>query len=108
MKKIKNFKKSSLSELSVDVVEYMFVEWLVRRGVFSSFKSNYEHAFSLCVGFHERLRGQIRRSLNGSGFGVSHLISSSFLFLSTPEGAEFWTKQSAAWERFCAKLQSKL
>lgn len=108
MKKIKKFKKSDLSELSVDVVEYMFVEWLVRRGLFAAFKSNYEHAFSLCVGFHERLRGHIRRSLNGSAFGVSFLISSSFLFMSTPEGTEFWTKQSAAWERFCAKLHSKL
>lgn len=108
MKKIKNFKNSSLSELPVDVVEHMFVEWLIRRGVFAAFKSNYEHAFSLRVGFHERLRGQIRRSLSGNGYGVSHLITSSFLFLSTPEGAKFWTKQSAAWERFCAKFQANL
>ena len=106
MKKVS--RKSRTDDLLIDLVEYMFVEWLVRRGVFAAFKSNYEHAFSLRTGFHERLRGQIRRTLNGSVFGVGHLITSSFLFTSTPEGAKFWCKQSAAWERFCAKLQVKL
>ena len=106
MKKLS--KKSRTDDLLIDLVEYMFVEWLVRRGVFTAFKSNYEHAFSLRTGFHERLRDHIRRALNGSGFGVSHLITSSFLFTSTPEGVKFWGKQSAAWERFCAKFQVKL
>lgn len=106
MKKVS--KKSRTDDLLIDLVEYMFVEWLVRRGVFTAFKSNYEHAFSLRAGFHERLRGQIRRALNGSGFGVSHLITSSFLFTSTPEGVKFWSKESAAWERFCVKFQVKL
>ena len=106
---MKNVSKNSrTNDLLVDIVEYMFVEWLIRRRVFTAFKSNYEHAFSLREGFHDRLRGQIRRSLNGSGFGISHLITSSFLFLSTPEGAQFWTEQSAAWECFCAKLQHRL
>lgn len=106
MKKVS--KKSRTDDLLIDLVEYMFVEWLVRRGVFNAFKSNYEHAFSLSTGFHERLRGHIRRTLNGPGFGVSHLITSSFLFTSTPEGVKFWGKQSAAWERFCAKFQVRL
>lgn len=106
MKKVS--KKSRTNDLLINLVEYMFVEWLVRRGVFTAFKSNYEHAFSLHTGFHERLRSQIRRALNGPGFGVTHLITSSFLFTSTPEGATFWGRESAAWERFCAKLQVRL
>ena len=106
MKKVS--KKSRINDLSVDVVEYMFIEWLVRQGVFAAFKSNYEYDYALRTGFHEHLRGKIRRALNGSGYGVSHLVTSSFLFASTPEGYEFWCKQSAAWERFCAKLQVKL
>ncbi len=106
MKKVS--KKSRTDDLLIDLVEYMFVEWLVRRGVFTAFKANYEYAFSLRTGFHERLRGQIRRTLNGSTFGISHLITSSFLFTSTPEGVKFWGKQSADWERFCAKLQIRL
>lgn len=106
MKKVS--KKSRTDDLLIDLVEYMFIEWLVRRGVFTAFKSNYECAFSLRTGFRGRLRDQIRRALNGPGYGVSHLVSSSFLFASTPEGIEFWGKQSAAWERFCDKLQVKL
>lgn len=106
MKKVS--KKTRTDDLLIDLVEYMFVEWLVRRGVFTAFKSNYEYAFSLRAGFHERLRRQIRRALNGSGFGVSHLITSSFLFTSTPEGVRFWDKESAAWERFCVNFQVKL
>lgn len=106
MKKVS--KNSRTNDLLIDLVEYMFTEWLVRRGVFTAFKSNYENSFSLRAGFRERLRDHIRRSLNGSSFGVSHLITTSFLFTSTPEGFKFWVKQSAAWERFCTKLQVKL
>ena len=106
MKKVS--KSSKTDDLLIDLVEYMFVEWLVRRKVFAAFKSNYEYAFSIHTGFRERLRGHIRRALNGPGYGVGSLITSSFLFASTPEGVKFWGKQSAAWERFCAKLQVKL
>lgn len=105
-------KKSSKSvrtnELMIDVVEYAFTEWLVRRGIFSAFKANYEHAFAPYKSFRDRLRSHIRHSLHGFGFGPSHLITSAFLFTSAPEGVEFWSKQSAAWERFCAEFQVKL
>lgn len=101
-------KKSDSIDLQVDVLEYAFTEWLVRRGIFSAFKSNYEHAFSPYKSFRSRLRGQIRRSLCGSGYGPKHLITSSFLFASSPEGVKFWGEQSVAWERFCAKFQVKL
>lgn len=106
MKKVS--KSSRANDLLIDFVEYMFVEWLVRRKIFAAFKSNYEHAFSIHTGFHERLRDHIRRALNGPNFDVSSLITTSFLFISTPEGFKFWCKQSAAWERFCTKLQVRL
>ena len=96
------------NELLIDVAEYAFTEWLVRRGVFSAFKANYERSFSPYRSFKDRLRSHIRHSLQGSGFGLSHLVTSSFLFCSTPEGTKFWNKQSAAWERFCAEFQLKL
>lgn len=101
-------KKSRFSDLFVDVVEYMFIEWLVRRGVFSAFKANYEREFAPCRSFRDRLRSQIRRSLRRPSFGPSHLITSAFLFYSTPEGADFWMKQSDAWECFCTEFQVKL
>lgn len=105
-------KKASRSartnELLIDVVEYMFIEWLVRRGIFSAFKSNYERAFMPYKSFYDRLRSQIRHSLHNFGLGPSNLITSSFPFTSAPEGVEFWCKQSIAWERFCDELQEKL
>lgn len=106
MKKVS--KSSRTSELLVDVVEYAFIEWLVRRGIFAAFKANYEHAFMPYKSFRDRLHSQVRRSLHDFGYGPSSLITSSFLFTSTPEGVKFWSKQSAAWERFCEELQVKL
>ena len=105
-------KKSSKSvrtnELLVDVIEYAFTEWLVRRGIFAAFEANYKRAFAPYRGFHDRLRSHIRHSLHDFGFGPSNLITSAFLFSAAPEGVKFWRKQTAAWERFCEELQVKL
>lgn len=97
-------KRVRTNELLIDVVEYAFIEWLVRRGIFSAFKANYERAFAPYKSFRDRLRSQIRHTLDSSNFSPSCLITSSFVFTSTPEGVKFWGKQSAAWERFCNKL----
>lgn len=99
-------KSTRTNELIVDVIEYAFIEWLIRQGVLSAFKANYEREFAPCRSFRDRLRSHIRHSLRR--FGPSHLISSAFLFSSTPEGAEFWANQSAAWGHFCAEFQVKL
>ena len=104
----KSNKSIRTDELLIDVVEYAFTEWLIRRGIFSAFKANYEHAFSPYRSFRDRLRSQIRHSLSTSGLSPSHLITSSFMFTSTPEGAKFWGKQSAAWERFCEEFHVEL
>lgn len=106
MKKVS--KSARTNELLIDVVEYAFTEWLVRRGIFSAFKANFERAFMPYKSFRDRLRSLVRHSLDDFGFGPSHLITSAFLFSSTPEGVRFWGKQSAAWERFCDELQVKL
>lgn len=95
-------------ELLVDVVEYAFTEWLVRRSIFSAFKANYERSFMPYKSFRDHLRSQIRHSLCDFCFGPSHLIISSFLFSSTPEGFKFWRKQSDAWKSFCAEFKVKL
>jgi len=97
-----------VNDLLIDVVEYAFLEWLVRRGILVAFKENYERNFSPRKSFRDRLRSHVRRTLYGSCFGPSRLISSAFLFWTTPEGVDFWHKESAAWERFCAELQVKL
>lgn len=101
-------KDSRFDDLQVDAIEYMFIEWLIRRGIYTAYKSNYQRAFSLCTGFRERLRGHIRRTLRDPSYGPGHLISSSFLFVSTPEGFKFWNKHSTSWQRFCTNFQLKL
>lgn len=106
---MKNVNKDSrISDLKIDVIEYMFIEWLVRRGVFTAYKSNYEYAFSPCRSFRDRLRDHIRRGLSGFGYNPSHLITTAFIFASTPEGVKFWNRQSSAWQRFYTEFQSKL
>jgi len=37
---MKKTRVSTISELSIDAVDYLFVEWLRCRGVFSAFRSN--------------------------------------------------------------------
>lgn len=103
-KERKNLKDN---DLIVDVLEYAFIEWLVRREVFIAFKENYEPVVLPCQTFHDALRVHVRRSLRNPHLGPARLISTAFLFSSTPEGYDFWRKQSVAWERFYSKLQSK-
>jgi len=104
----KSSKSVRTSELLIDVVEYTFTEWLVRRGIFAAFEANYERAFAPYKSFRDRLRSHIRHSLHDFGFGPSNLITSAFLFSAAPEGIKFWRKQSADWERFCKEFQAKL
>ena len=106
---MKDSKKSvRTNELLVDILDYAFTEWLVRRGIFSAFKANFERNFNSFKSFHDCLRSRIRYSLLAFDRGPRHLIVSSFLFALTPEGDKFWRKQSAAWERFCIEFQAKL
>lgn len=89
----------------LDVVEYAFTEWLVRRGAFSAFKMNYELANKSRKSFREQLRLHIQVASIFPELGLSRLVSSAFPFVGTREGAEFWQKQSDAWKRFCIRFQ---
>ena len=102
MKKVN--KESRVNDLMVDVVEYAFTEWLVRRGVFAAFKANYKSASTSRGSFRDQLRFHIRVILDCSSLDLSRLVSSAFPFIFAPEGADFWKKQSDAWRRFCTKL----
>lgn len=98
---MKKTKVSKFSELSVDAVEYLFVEWLRRRGVFSAFKSNCGFDEVREDSFRSVLRYQIRSILRSSSAGIGDLISMSFIFAHTPEGLSFWFDLAFAWRRFC-------
>lgn len=101
---MKRFKTSEDEKLRLDVIEYAFVEWLVRRGILSAFMANYDRILPTRKTFRDFLRDHIRYVYRNSSLGPGSLISSAFLFTSTPEGYEFWIKHSDAWRRFYDNL----
>lgn len=101
-------KNSRLSGLSVDVVEYMFTEWLVRQGLFSAYKANYEAFHPNHKSFRDNLRAKLRDICRSRVPTVGVIVSVSFPFAMTPEGYNFWVDQSNRWNRFCGKFKSIL
>lgn len=99
-------KNSRIDDLIADIIEYTFIEWLVRRDVFVAFKTNYEVCLPPSRTFRDRLRAHIQYSLRSPNLGPGTLISSAFLYTSAPEGVKFWEEQSDAWKRFCARLET--
>lgn len=101
---MKKFKQPVIDELLVDVVEYAFVEWLIRRGIFAAFRTNYDRISPTEQTFREHLREHIRHAYRTPSLGPEALISSAFLFPMTPEGYDFWIEHSDAWSRFYNEL----
>ena len=97
---MKKNKQPEIDNLVIDVVEYAFVEWLIRRNVFIAFKANYAHTPTATRTFRDCLRGHIRYAFRNPNLGPKSLISSAFTFASTPEGYDFWLKLSDDWARF--------
>lgn len=105
MKKVS--KNPRITALKIDVLEYAFTEWLVRRGILTAFRSNFKPLFPRDGSFHDLLNAYIKRTVCQSSYVPESLIFSAFLFASTPEGPEFWREQSAAWKRFCNEFLIK-
>lgn len=103
---MKKTRVSALSELSTDAVEYLFVEWLRRLGIFSAFRSNCGFDKKRKNAFRNVLRNRIQGVLHSSCAGIGDLISMSFMFTHTPQGYAFWSDLSFAWRRFCADFQN--
>ena len=101
---MKKFEQSVNDKLRLDVIEYAFVEWLVNRGILTAFMANYDRLPTTRKTFRECLRDHIRYVYRNSSLGPESLISSAFLFPSTPEGYEFWINHSDAWQRFYNSL----
>ena len=105
---MENIKVSTISELSIDAVEFLFFEWLRRQGVFSAFKTNCGVGKVCKKAFRTAFRYRIQNALHSSHFGIGDLITMSFLFTDTPEGYAFWSDLSFAWRRFCTDFQNNL
>ena len=94
--------------LLVDVVDYAFVEWLTRRKVYRAFRANYDRAFGSSKPFRDSLREHIHYLLGHPSLNPGSLISTAFLFTSTPEGYKFWIKHSEAWRSFYASFSKHI
>ena len=105
---MKNNKSFKVDRLLVDVVEYAFVEWLVRRKVYRAFRANYDRQPTSTMSFRDNLREHIRYLFSKSKLGPASLISSAFLFTSTSEGYNFWIKHSEAWSRFYSSFSNHI
>lgn len=101
---MKKLKLSTVDELLVDVVEYAFIEWLIRRKAYVAFQANYDRFAETRKPFRECLREHIRYLYTNPSLGPGSLISSAFLFTEAPEGYQYWLRHSAAWARFFASL----
>jgi len=103
---MKKTRVSTISELSIDAVNHLFVEWLRCRGVLSAFISNCGFDEKRKNSFRAVLRNRIQGVLHSPYSSIGDLISMSFIFAHTPEGLAFWFDQSFAWRRFCTDFQN--
>jgi len=105
---MKRAKFSKTDKLFADATEYLFIEWLVRRGIFSAFKANYRHRVRDGESFRDALRRRILRIICSDKCELKNFIDGAFIFSSTPEGLTFWCDQAVAWSRFCEDFQNRL
>ena len=101
-------KNPRLSALPVDVAEYMFVEWLVRQGLYSAYRKNCEKFCTRHRTFRDDLHDRILRLYRVGRFSLRYVVAISFPFSMTPEGYDFWLTQSTLWRRFCENFKSTL
>jgi len=101
---MKNLQQPVIDNLLLDVMEYAFVEWLVRRGIFTAFRANFDCFPTTRKTFRDCLRDYIRYIYCSPHLDPASLVESAFLFAPTPEGYEFWTNHSDAWKSFYDKL----
>lgn len=105
MKALKSF---SPFDLRVDVLDYLFVEWLVRNRLYSRFAKNLVTSRHTTMSARDCIRFRVRAYAALPVIDYSFLMTGAFLFESTPEGREFWNNASRRWSDFCKYFFSLL
>lgn len=86
--------------LILSVVYRMFSEWLRRNGYYSKFMANVS-ASNPCYSTPQlAVRACFSIILRSRSRVIGDVITSSFLFDSTPEGSDYWSHVSAEWVDF--------
>lgn len=96
--------KPNLDPLYLDAADYIFVEWLIRRGYYSRFKANFIRDNPDFDSAREGIRSCLSTLLRSRFFSFRDAISSSFLFLRAPEGFDFWCAVDREWRAFVSHL----
>lgn len=86
--------------LTVDVCNYMFVEWLSRHDLYSRFVANLSDVRYGSTPPRTAVRDVVAFLVADPRLSLANAISSSFVFQSTPEGDAFWRKVSRDWTSF--------
>lgn len=95
-------KKTSkpLNELTVDVFDYMFVQWLARRSLYSRFVKNLALVYPKTKKPRSIIRNMIRETQGSPIYSFEGLVLRSFPFCCTPEGVRFWARVSSEWASY--------
>ena len=94
-------KSFSPFDLRVDVLEYLFVEWLVRNHLYRRFAKNLAAAKQSTTSVRDLIRHRVCTYASVPAMNYPFLLSGAFRFDSTPEGREFWNDASRRWADFC-------
>lgn len=105
MKKQKSFNEF---DLRLDVLDYLFVEWLVRNQLYGKFARNLAAARPVTTSVRNLIRQRVCAYATFPAMDYSFLLTGAFLFESTPEGREFWNDASRRWADFCSYFFSVL
>ena len=95
-------KKSNFdpNDLIIDVFDYTFTEWLVRRNLYRRFVSNLPAVKNDSISANTAVRKLISRVVNSSYSTLPDVVSLAFPFQSAPEGFIFWINVSREWRLF--------
>lgn len=93
--------------LILDVVDYLFVEWLVRNGCYSKFVANLDNC-SDYPGSREGIRAYLSAILCSKVLTLHSAIAGAFLFPCTSEGSGYWRRIDREWINFLERLDVEL
>jgi hypothetical protein len=94
--------KFTSNSLMLDVVDYLFVEWLVRNRCYLNFVANLSNGSGNNA--RERIRSHLAVLLCSRNLTIRDVFSTAFMFPYTPEGTNYWLSIEQDWIDFLEKF----
>lgn len=92
--------------LALEVLDYMFVEWLRDHNLYSKFVANLSSVKRDSDSPRFAIRVLIARLIAEPYLTLGSAISLAFAFHKTPEGANFWIAASNDWRSYLKSFSS--